>query len=488
MRKSGILMPVFSLPSPEGSGTFGEEARNFIDFLKSAEQSLWQILPLGPIGYGNSPYRCYSVFAGEPGYIDLRELSRNGLLDPGDLPEFPESGRVNYEKIASIKYPLLKKAAKNFLRDGDKTRYKSFLRENSYVSEYACFSLMKKFFDNAPVGQFPKPYRHRQPEYIERFKEHFRDEIEIEQVLQYFFEIQWLALKEHAQISGIEIVGDMPIYPAPDSLEVWMYPELFLFDDDLNPDAVAGVPPDYFSEEGQLWGNPVYDPEAPGIENWWIARIKHEMKFFDYLRIDHFRALESFWAVEPDAETARRGKWIKAPGERILNRIKEEIGLSGIIAEDLGMITDEVRQLRDKFDLPGMKILQFAFTEGHESDYLPHNIEKNSIVYTGTHDNNTTKGHFDSRDISERDLAFALQYLDCEKEMIVDKLIRAAWASPGKIAIAPLQDLLGLGSEYRINTPGTPEGNWEIRIDYKPEKETIARKLKNLGKIYFRNI
>jgi 4-alpha-glucanotransferase len=488
MRKSGILLHITSLPSREGIGTLGEGANKFIEFLELAEIKLWQVLPLGHIGYGNSPYQTYSAFAGNPYLIDLEnfadiEYEETGKLfgrhffdDPVDYDEI-----VPY-KIDKLKYYLTKMPLT--LPD-----YRKFCEISSWwLDDYALFMVLKDNFKGLPWYEWSDEYKYRHPDKIEEFRNKNQHALELYRMMQHLFFEDWSIIKGYANSRGIEIIGDMPIYVSLDSADVWCHPELFQLDDKLNPISVAGVPPDYFSESGQLWGNPLYKWEEHQKTNfdWWIRRFEQSFELFDYVRFDHFRGLESYWAVPSGEENAINGKWIKAPGEELLQLVIEKFGTGKIIAEDLGIITDEVRKLRDKFDLPGMKILQFAFSSDEESSYLPHNHIKNCVVYTGTHDNDTIKGWFEGEYLSDEDKRYALDYLHTDEAHIVDSMIRAAYASVADTAIIPMQDWLKLGSYDRMNTPGEECDNWECRINRKATNEELAERIRKMVRTYRR--
>ncbi|MEI6090816.1 MAG: 4-alpha-glucanotransferase [bacterium] len=488
MRKSGILLHITSLPSREGIGTLGEGANKFIEFLNLAEIKLWQVLPLGHIGYGNSPYQTYSAFAGNPYLINL---------DTFAIIDFEESGkflnrrlfdyRVDYDdivpyKIDKLKYYLTKMPLT--LPD-----YYEFCYANRWwLDDYALFMVLKDNFKGLPWYEWPEEYKSRHSDKIDEFRKQNEHTLELYRMMQHLFFQDWSYLKQDAHHRGIEIIGDMPIYVSLDSVDVWCHPELFQLDDKLNPISVAGVPPDYFSETGQLWGNPLYNWEEHKKTNfdWWMRRFEQSFELFDYVRFDHFRGLESYWAVPNGEESAVNGVWIKAPGEELLQLVIEKFGGGKLIAEDLGIITDEVRQLRDKFDLPGMKILQFAFSANEESSYLPHNHIKNCVVYTGTHDNDTIKGWFEGETLSEEDKQYALNYLHTDESHIVDAMIRAAYASVADTAIIPMQDWLKLGSYDRMNTPGEECDNWECRINRNAANQELAERIRKMVRTYRR--
>jgi len=494
MRKSGILMPIASLPSRYGIGTFSKEAYSFVDFLYDAGQKMWQILPLGPTGYGDSPYQSFSTFAGNPYYIDLEALVEKGYLlesecaacDFGDNPE-----RVDYEKIYLSRFDILRKAfhrafAENDL--GNAVEYKAFVKKNAYwLDDYALYMAVKNEFDGVSWAEWDEDIKLRKPQAVRTYQEKCREEIEFFRFQQYLFATQWQALKQYANERGIEIVGDIPIYVAFDSADTWGSPKLFQLDDTCTPIAVAGCPPDAFSATGQLWGNPLYDwayHKKTGF-SWWMKRIAYCFELYDVVRIDHFRGFDEYWSIPYGDPTAERGKWCKGPGYTIFDTMKKSLGDKKVIAEDLGFLTDSVIALVEKTGYPGMKILQFAFDSREESDYLPHNYTKNSVVYTGTHDNDTTIGWY--HQMSKADRKFANRYLDIRSKKDVEwKFIRAAMASVSDTAIIPMQDYLGLDETARINIPSTLGINWMWRMKDDACTKKLAERIKKLTKLYGR--
>ena len=466
-RGGGILLHVTSLPSTEGIGTFGSEAYRWVDRLQTAGQSIWQILPLGPTGFGDSPYQSYSAFAGNPLLIDLESLVRQGWLTNEELascaPE--EEGNVDYDRVRSIKMPLLRKASERFKESGDsETReaMEAFCRREAWwLEDYALFMALHEASGGRAWSEWEEPLRRREPDALAAARSRYAREVEFHGFLQYLFFTQWQELKGYAEDRGVEIIGDLPIYVAYDSSEVWARPELFELDDDLLPTFVAGVPPDYFSPTGQRWGNPLYAWDRHEEEGyaWWIARVRHSLRLYDRIRIDHFRGFEAYWAIPASDETAEHGHWRPGPGAKLFSRLKEELGDLPFIAEDLGIITPEVEALRDAFDLPGMKILQFAFDGNPSNPYLPHNHIPRCVLYTGTHDNDTLMGWFDALE----NRSFLLEYLDCDEADFHRSMLRTLLISVAQTAILPLQDLLGLGSEARMNMPGSTQGNWRWR-------------------------
>lgn len=472
MRQAGILMPVASLPSNYGIGCFSKEAYDFVDFLSEAGQSLWQVLPLGPTSYGDSPYQSFSTYAGNPYFIDLETLIKDGLLTSTECAAFDWGSNptcIDYELIYSSRFEILRAAYDRFVDKGlDKRReYKAFITDNkTWLPDYALFMAIKDRFGGGSYLDWDDDIRLRNLDALNAYREELSGEIAFVCWQQYEFNRQWQALKAYANEHGIRIVGDIPIYVAADSSDTWSHPELFLLDADRKPTAVAGCPPDAFSETGQLWGNPLYDwkyHRSTGYE-WWINRIAHCFEWYDVLRVDHFRGFESYWSVPAGDTTAENGKWCKGPGFQLFKAVNNALGTRDIIAEDLGFITPQVRRLIERTGYPGMKVLQFAFDSREDSDYLPHNYEHRSVVYTGTHDNETTAGWYEG--ICKGDRRFARKYLNIPKgEPEPERyFIRAALASVSDTAVIPIQDWLGLGDEARINTPSTLGGNWVWRI------------------------
>ncbi len=485
-------MHISSLPGKYGIGSFGKEAYNFVDFLAQANQKIWQLLPLGHTGYGDSPYQCYSAFAGNPLFIDIDELIKQGLLSQDDVRDdivFEET-EFDTHKTALFKYPLLRKAFNNFQNNSSeetKNRFEKFCNTNTYwLEDYCLFVALKKHFDDKPWYAWETGIKMRDTLEILRYQELLRQEILFNKTVQYFFYEQWMRLRAYANICNISIFGDIPLYVAYDSSDAWANSDIFQFDDKKEPVAVAGVPPDYFSETGQLWGNPLYNWDKLKQTGffWWKERIKANFKLYDILRIDHFRGLAAYWAVPFGEETAIKGEWVNAPGLELMEAITSYLGNIPIIAEDLGVMTDDVAFLRDHFNFPGMKILQFAFGSEEENDFLPHTYTPNCVVYTGTHDNDTTVGWYSSA--SEGDKVCMHDYFNFKSELVHWELIRLAWSSVANTAIAPMQDILGLDTTHRMNLPGKPTGYWKWRIDKDAIKEEIIEKLKNLTTVYWR--
>lgn len=469
-RGSGILLHPTSLPGPFGAGDFGADAYKFVDWLVSAGQTYWQILPLGEIGQGNSPYMSMSAFAGNILLIDLAELSSNGWLSSADLMPHPDfqPGRVDFTFVRPFRIELLRRAARNFFeRDHDDMHrdYTEFcIAEREWLQDYALFMTVAQHESWRDWNLWPKELSHREPEALRIIEEKFADEIGFWKFCQWCFGRQWSNLRLYANQSGVRIIGDVPIFVANQSADVWSHQELFELDENGRPTVVAGVPPDYFSETGQLWGNPLYRweiHEKTGY-GWWIKRLRHALQLADLVRIDHFRGFVAYWEVPADAPNAIQGKWVPGPGDKLFEVFQKTFPHLPIIAEDLGLITPDVLELRDKFNLPGMRILQFAFGEGEGNLFLPHHYVPNTIAYTGTHDNDTTLGWWNN--VSDREKAFAKQYLHSDGQNIQWDMMRAISDSVANIVIFPMQDVLGLSTNSRMNCPGQSTASWEWRF------------------------
>lgn len=487
-RSSGILLHITSLPGRYGIGTMGEEAYRFIDFLIESQQKVWQLLPLGHTGFGDSPYQCFSAFAGNPLLIDPERLVWEGYIHQHDLPEPTgfSHDEAEFSKVTEYLYPLLSKAYHQFkTRFGvDKYKYEAFCRQNKFwLDDYAMFMALKKHFNNKSWSNWDEDIKMRKAEAMEKYRHQLKDQIAYYKFIQFLFYKQWLELKSYANINGIQVIGDIPLYVAFDSSDAWANPEIFEFDKAMNPVHVAGVPPDYFSETGQLWGNPIYnwDYLQKTEFSWWIERIKANFKLYDVLRIDHFRGLAAYWAVPYGEKTAVKGKWVKAPGRELFETIFNKLGNLPIIAEDLGVITPDVEALRDDFGFPGMKILQFAFDLSEENCFLPHTFTSNCIVYTGTHDNDTTLGRYNESTHEEKKMM--KDYFNIDTHDPVWSFIRLAWSSVAYMAIVPMQDILKLDTQARMNFPGKASGYWKWRYkkgDLKAEHTAFLRHITKL--------
>lgn len=489
-RNSGILFHITSIPSPHGIGTFGKEAYEFVDFLEKAGQKYWQILPIGPTSLGDSPYMSFSSFAGNPYFIDFDILNEKGLISKGDYinKDFGDNiEEVDYEKIFYKKTKILRKAY-NKAKEKYKDEIARFKKENKeWLDDYSLYMALKTQFDLKSWQEWDEDIKLRKEAELEYYKEKLKDEIDYWVFLQYEFFDEWNKLKKYANDKDIKIIGDIPIYVAADSADTWANSDIFLLDNRNIPIRVAGCPPDAFSDTGQLWGNPLYDwgeLEKRSFD-WWIKRIKGNIKLYDMIRIDHFRGFESFWSVPFDDKTALNGKWVKGPGMKLFDALKKELGDTHIIAEDLGYLTKETIKLREDSGYPGMKVLQFAFDAREESDYLPHNYNKYSVVYTGTHDNDTINGWF--LNAAKVDVKLAIDYLKLTKEEGYNwGFIRGAWSSVSNLAIAQMQDFLDLGTWARMNIPSTLGENWKWRIKKENLTNNLADKIKDMTKLYGR--
>lgn len=504
-RASGILLHPTSLPGRFGIGDLSKPAYDFIDFLKETGQRYWQILPLGPTGYGDSPYQSFSAFAANPLLIGLDWLVEDGVLAESDLNDAPafEQHRVEFGAVLQFKNAMLEKAHRNFIKSGSdqlKQEYLEFINEaNWWLEDYAAYRAIKDAHDGKEWTRWDPFLRDRQDDAMHFFRENNAAEIGARKFYQFLFFKQWLRLASYANSQGVKIIGDIPIFVAHDSADVWANRELFYLDEEGNPTKMAGVPPDYFSETGQLWGNPLYrwDLMKEREYRWWVDRIKQTLTMVDIIRLDHFRGFESYWAVPGGETTAVNGVWEPGPGAELFRAVEESLGDLPIIAENLGLITPEVEKLRADMGFPGMHILQFALSPDPEADdYKPYNFSPNSVVYTGTHDNDTTVGWFRSEGAGEttrdqeqvqKERDYVLKYLGTDGGDINWDLIRLAFSAVSKTAILPLQDVLGLGSEARMNTPAREAGNWGWRFregDLTPE---IKARLAELTEVYGRN-
>ena len=492
MRRSGVLMPISSLPGAYGIGTFSKEAYDFVDFLKASGQKLWQILPLGPTGYGDSPYQAFSTFAGNPYFIDLEKLIEEGLLtkeecdamDWGGNPEY-----VDYSNLYASKFKALRLAFSRVKLIEDSKFWEFLTRNLDWVPNYALYMAVKNAQGGACWTEWPEDIRLRKESAIEEYKEKYKDEILFYEFLQYLFAKQWNALKRYANENGIKIVGDVPIYVSFDSADLWANPELFQLDEKNVPLAVAGVPPDAFSKTGQLWGNPLYrwDYHKKTGYVWWIKRMKHCYKLYDVVRVDHFRGFEAYYSVPAQDKTAERGVWKKGPGLDLFKAIEAELGKKEIIAEDLGFLTPEVLKMLEDSGYPGMKVLQFAFYENSDSAYLLQNHVKNSVVYTGTHDNQTTLGWYQKLEKKDRD--FLEEYTGITSwKNVCSGMIRLAMMSVCDTCVVPMQDYLELDDAARINEPGSLGNNWKWRMkkDVTEQYKELSKRIYKLSKMYGR--
>lgn len=470
-RGAGILMPISSLPAPYGIGTFGKSAYEFADSLKRARQSYWQVLPLGPTSYGDSPYQSFSAFAGNPYFIDLDALLEEELLTKEEIDAcywLDSEEEVKYDAVYYYRFPLLKKAYERS-RHGETEEYRAFCAKNSHwLDDYALYMALKGHFGNKEWMKWEEPIRLRKPEAVKRYEELLREEIGYWKFLQFKFYEQWEQLKNYVNGLGISIIGDIPIYVALDSADVWTHPELFQLDPDtLTPLRVAGVPPDAFSDDGQLWGNPLYDwdkIEETGFA-WWKDRMRASARLYDVVRIDHFIGVVQYYSIPYGAEDGKTGEWKQGPGKKLTDAINEAAGDTKIIAEDLGIFCPAVKELLRETGYPGMKIIEFAFSGDRFNEHLPHCYEPNSVVYGGTHDNETLVGYFKPEARQWWELQYIADYLGAaHHEEVPDKVFRAAYGSVASVAVFQMQDVLGLGNEARMNTPGTVGGNWKWRM------------------------
>ncbi len=493
-RSSGILVHPSSLPGPFGIGDIGPAAHVFVDFLNAAGQSLWQVLPLGPTGYGDSPYQCLSAFAGNPLLISPERLVADGWLEATDLAGFGsfDGAGVDFEHVIPAKFAILRKAFERFEKiasPAQRDRFERFTKarlHRGWLADWSLFMALKRHHGGLCWADWPAPLRDRQDSAIAEARRALTHEIRFEEFLQYAFFSQWADLKAHARQNGIALVGDVPIFVAYDSADVWANRDLFQLDKEGRPLAVAGVPPDFFSATGQLWGNPLYDWKRQDETRyaWWVARLKVALGTIDHVRLDHFRGFEAYWRVPAGSETAESGEWVKGPDAALFEALRQGLGHLPLIAEDLGVITPAVEALRDRFGLPGMKILQFAFADDATNAFLPHNYVSNSVVYSGTHDNDTTAGWFASASDKERQrLADYLGTSDFDPAWA---LIRLAEASVASWAIVPFQDVLSVGAEGRMNLPGRASGNWSWRFPADRLTVDLAGRLAAMARTYGR--
>jgi 4-alpha-glucanotransferase len=503
-RASGILLHPTSLPGRFGIGDLGDKAYQFADFLVASGQSLWQVLPLGPTGYGDSPYACYSAFAGNTLLISPQRLFAEGWLSQDDLDQISvASSRVDFGHAHDSKERILRKAYENYQTktdSGSRSAFETFVDQNqSWLDDYALFRALKSAHGGAAWHEWEGPLAFREEAALRHAREKLNDEIQAHKFFQFLFFSQWFALKAYCNERGISLIGDIPIFVAQDSADVWTNPAQFKLDSNGIPTVVAGVPPDYFSSTGQLWGNPLYDWDrmlADGFK-WWIERVRASLQIVDIARIDHFRGFTACWEIPGGDNTAERGRWVEAPGRELFTAIRNALGQLPIIAEDLGVITPEVEKLRDEFGFPGMRVLQFAFSGDANNIDLPHNYHKNCVAYTGTHDNETTVAWFRSvvgagstRTEAEinAERGFCKKYLQTRGDEIHWDFIRAVLASVANTAIIPLQDVLGIGSEGRMNLPNSTEGNWSWRFAADALTNTHSERLRDLAETYGRTV
>lgn len=496
-RVSGILLHPTSLPGPHGIGDLGPQAYRFVDFLADSGCNLWQVLPLGPTGYGDSPYQCFSAFAGNPYLISPDELISDGLLEPEDLDGRPDFNptRVDFGVFIPWKLSLLERAFDRFASRSETTLREAlanFRAENSeWLDDYALFMSLKEAHGSGAWDAWPVSLRKRDGKALAKARRTYADQIARHIFYQFLFFRQWWALHTHARQRGVQVIGDIPIFVAYDSADVWSHPELFFLDEDDLPTVVAGVPPDFFSATGQLWGNPIYNWEVHKQTDyrWWLARVRSTLGMVDLIRIDHFRGFAGYWEIPAGYTTAEFGRWVPGPGADFFDAMMKGLQeyFQGddlpIIAEDLGVITSDVVDLRERYSLPGMRILQFAFT-GPDNPFLPHHYVPNCVAYTGTHDNDTARGWFEAAPEEERN--FALRYLGTDGNQFAADLIRTVWASAAVFAIAPMQDFLDLSTEARMNFPSVLGGNWEWRMGLEDLSETILHRLQDLNYLYSR--
>ena len=493
-RSSGLLLHITSLPSNGGIGDFGPAAYAFADFLAEAKQRLWQVLPLSPTGYGNSPYAALSAFAGNPLLISLEYLAAWGWIAKERIANLPgRSGDVHWDDVVSTKIPLIEEAARNFLHNHGReqwARFEGYCRMNgTWLESYAFYSVLRRKFNGASWNTWPTKLAHRESQAIEEIRKEYGEELAIEQIIQFAFDEQWSKLRAYCGKLGIKVLGDVAIFVNYDSADVWTNPGIFELDKDLLPIRVSGVPPDYFSATGQRWGNPLYEwgvLEKQGFA-WWVDRIRRAESLYDIIRLDHFRGFEAFWAIPAEDATAVNGKWIKAPGAKLFERLRDELGDLPFVAEDLGVITAEVEALREQFGFPGMRVLQFGFTDRGAHLHLPHQYVPNTVVYTGTHDNNTTRGWWeDAASKVEKDAVKA--YLSPAKNDVVWTMIRAVQASVANTCIVPVQDVLDLGTEARMNMPSSSGDNWSWRCPEGALTAKIARELATVAEVTDRDV
>jgi 4-alpha-glucanotransferase len=495
-RAAGILLHPTSLPGKFGIGDLGYEAYNFVNFLEASGQRLWQVFPLGPTGYGDSPYQCFSAFAGNPNIISPEKLRDAGFLKDSDLEHVPahNPSHVDFGTVIEYKKGLLKKAFSNYKKKdhGIQKNFDKFVKQNEdWLEDFALFMAAKEHFGGVAWPEWEKGLVTRKPEALIKWKEELADEILFVKFCQFMFNVQWHDIRTYANSKGIKIIGDIPIFVAYDSSDVWANNKIFTLGKEGKLEFVAGVPPDYFSTTGQLWGNPLFIWEEMEKDDfqWWRNRLSKLLEMVDIIRIDHFRGFDAFWRIPGDASTAVTGKWVKAPGEKFFSTVKKYLGEPPIIAEDLGVITKSVTALREKFGFPGMKILQFAFGTDMETRFLPHNIPPDSMVYTGSHDNDTTRAYFEMAKAQQHEndiYQHTQKYLNYYGDDIVGELIRAAYATAADVVIIPMQDVLNLGGEARMNFPGKLGGNWAWRFTWNQVPAHMPAHFKEMAVLYER--
>ena len=493
-RSAGILLHPTSLPGKHGIGDLGNEAYNFVNFLAASGQTLWQVFPLGPTGYGDSPYQCFSAFAGNPLLISPEKLFESGFLSEEDINNTADGDnhRIDYGYIIEYKRDLLYKAFEKFKKNPNGTEhdFDAFCKSNkTWLDDYAFFMAAKDYHGGNLWTKWDKALVRREEHALNEWSTKLSDNIHYYKFVQFQFFAQWKNLKSYANEKGIKIIGDMPIFVAYDSADLWAHKDLFTVDKDGKLKTVAGVPPDYFSATGQLWGNPLYKWDKMEEDDflWWRQRFSQLLEINDIIRIDHFRGFDAYWEIPGGAPTAENGRWLKAPGEKLFNIVKKYLGDFPILAEDLGVITKSVEKLRDDFNYPGMKILQFAFGTGMERKFLPHRYVQNCVVYTGSHDNDTTRGYFEKAEVEDNDIMeHAQRYLNYYGSDMVSKLIQTAYASVANMVIIPMQDILNLGSEARMNFPGKLGGNWTWRFSWDQVPHSLAGYYKELTVLYER--
>jgi 4-alpha-glucanotransferase len=493
-RAAGILLHPTSLPGQYGIGDIGPQAHAWLDYLASTGCSLWQVLPLGPTGYGDSPYQSFSAFAGNPYLISLELLINDRLLKAEDLqdgPDFP-ADQVDFGNLIPWKLAVLDKAYQRFKQlENPEVRQEIMLfraQKAHWLDDFALFMAIKEAQGGISWSEWPRPLRLRDTHTIQQARREYQDAIDRQVFRQFVFFRQWSALRQHARDNGITIIGDIPIFVAHDSADVWANTDLFFMDEEGQPTVVAGVPPDYYSPTGQLWGNPLYrwSVHAKTGYDWWLARFRSVLEMVDIVRLDHFRGFAGYWEVTAGSPTAENGRWTPGPGKKFMQVLKDKLGDLPIIAEDLGVITEDVIEMRDAFELPGMKVFQFAFWTDPSDLFMPHNYTENYVAYTGTHDNDTLLGWYRTAPAHEQD--FCMRYIENSGESdLVHKVLRTLWGSVAMFTLAPMQDLLELGAEARMNFPGKPSGNWGWRMDASAMSDTLQQRLKELNYLFYRD-